>query len=198
VALLLTLFEHEFSPPFDWTDADLTALDRLRTLVGADVLRPAFRNGHKVLQGAQFVGVLRLSGGRTVQVLPKMFRPDAGSDTARAAEASRNLLHLLTYARNLPVRETPRVPLRNEAVDWFEILTRLFASHLWHEWRRGLLRNYSARDDDRSPVLRGRWRVSEQVRRPWQKHVFAVTYDEFDADNRLNQVFRFVVERLWG
>jgi len=195
---ILTLFEHE-SPPFAWTARDVAALEQLRTLAGGDVLRATVKNGASVLQAAQFVGVVRL-GGRTIQILPKMFRPGAGSDTDRAEharQAARNLLHLLAYARNLPLRETPRAPLRDQATDWFEILTRLFASHLWDEWRRGPLRGYVAFDHDRSSVLRGRWRVAEQIRRPWEKHVFAITADEFSADNRLNRVLRFVVERLW-
>lgn len=192
-----TLFEHD-SLPFHWHDADLAVLERLRERAGTDVLRATIRrDGTRALQATQFVGVVRLSSGRTVQVLPKMFRPNAASESARAEQAARGLLHLLAYAHNLPVPETPRAPLRSDAADWFEILTQLFASHLQNEWRRGPLRGYSARDDDCSPVLRGRWRVAEQARRPWQKHVFAVSYDEFDADNRLNRVLRFVVERLW-
>jgi hypothetical protein len=30
-----------------------------------------------------------------------------------------------------------------------------------------------------------------------RRHKFAVAYDEFTADNALNRVFRFVIERLW-
>jgi 5-methylcytosine-specific restriction enzyme subunit McrC len=73
----------------------------------------------------------------------------------------------------------------------------LFATHLRDEWRRGPVRRYVSRDEDRSPTLRGKWRVSDQLRRPAEKHVFAITSDEFSADNPLNRVFRFVVERLW-
>jgi 5-methylcytosine-specific restriction enzyme subunit McrC len=51
--------------------------------------------------------------------------------------------------------------------------------------------------EDELPVLRGKWRIAEQLRRPYRQHVFPVAYDEFTADNSLNRVFRFVLERLW-
>ncbi len=35
------------------------------------------------------------------------------------------------------------------------------------------------------------------MRRPAVRHKFTVSFDEFTADNKLNRVFRFVVERLW-
>lgn len=35
------------------------------------------------------------------------------------------------------------------------------------------------------------------MRRPAVRHKFSVSFDEFTADNKLNRVFRFVVERLW-
>ena len=46
-------------------------------------------------------------------------------------------------------------------------------------------------------MLKGTWRITEQIRRPERKHIFAVTYDEFTADSPINRVFRYVVERLW-
>lgn len=46
-------------------------------------------------------------------------------------------------------------------------------------------------------MLRGTWRIGEQLRHPVSKHRFAVAHDEFLTDNPLNRVLRFVVESLW-
>lgn len=193
IVSVITLFEHE-TVDFAWTDRDLAALARVNRSVGVEVLSATIgRGGQRRLQAAQHVGVVRL-GARTFQILPKMYRPDAGG--GRAQEATHNLLSLLAYAGCLTIREHALAPLLRQDADWFELLTRLFPSHLRDEWRRGVLRGYQARDED-SPTLRGRWRVGDQLRRPERRHLFAVTYDEFTADNPLNRVFRFVVERLW-
>lgn len=191
----LTLFEHE-SKPFSWSDRDLVTFERLRRTLGVDVVRATIRNGERAIQAAQHVGVVRL-GHRAVQILPKMYRAnDAVPEQQRAQEATRNLLHLLAYAGQLPIREHEIAPLMRRDSDWFEILTHLFASHLMEEWQRGASRSYQTVEAE-LPVLKGKWRITEQLRRPERKHIFAVAYDEFTADNPLNRVFRYVVERLW-
>ncbi len=191
----LTLFEHE-SKPFSWSDRDLVTFERLRRTLGVDVVRATIRNGERAIQAAQHVGVVRL-GHRAVQILPRMYRAnDAAPEQQRAHEATRNLLHLLAYAGQLPIREHEIAPLMRRDSDWFEILTHLFASHLMEEWQRGASRNYQTIEAE-LPVLKGKWRITEQLRRPERKHIFAVAYDEFTADNPLNRVFRYVVEQLW-
>ena len=191
----LTLFEHE-SRKFGWTDKDYAALERLRKEIGVEILRPGWRNGERVLQAAQHVGVVRLNG-RTIQVLPKIYRPSQdATEAARTREATRNLLYLLAYAGQLPVREHALAPLLRHGDDWFELLTRLFATHLLEEWRRGAHRTYQTVEAD-SPVLKGKWRIGDQLRQPLRRHLFSVAYDEFTADNPLNRILRFVTERLW-
>ena len=144
------------------------------------------------MQATQYVGVVRL-GRETIQVLPKIYRhEECGPD-----EAARNLLHLLAVAADLPVREHALAPLLRRHADWFEILTRLFATHLTDAWQRGVVRGYVPIEDNDSPLLRGKWRLTAQLRRPAHRHRFCVTYDEFTPDNPLNRVLRFVVERLW-
>ncbi|HEX8188839.1 MAG TPA: hypothetical protein VF586_10840 [Pyrinomonadaceae bacterium] len=193
-----TFFEHE-QRPFGWSEGEAAALERLNRAAGAEVLRATWRAGRRELRASQHVGVVRL-GRRAVQVLPKTHRAGAGSSAAereaRAEEATRNLLHMLAHAGRLPVREHATAPLLRRGGDWFEVLTRLFATHLREEWQRGAHRRYEAVEEE-LPVLKGRWRVAESLRRPARRHLFPVAFDEFTADNALNRVFRFVVERLW-
>jgi 5-methylcytosine-specific restriction enzyme subunit McrC len=153
------------------------------------------RQGVQEFCATQHVGVFRL-GDRTIQVLPKIYRSAHADAGQRAREATHNLLHLLQIAGDVPVREHGLASLLCREMDWFEIMTRLFATHLREEWQRGASRDYALVEDDQ-PCLKGRWRVSEQLRRPGRDHIFAVAYDEFTADIPLNRVFRFVVERLW-
>jgi 5-methylcytosine-specific restriction enzyme subunit McrC len=190
----LTIFEHE-AKPLEWTDRDLVLLDQMRSSAGAEILRPTVRGRVRHIQAAQHVGVVRLRS-RTIQILPKIYRLGETDEKDRAREATRNLLYMLECAGNLPVREHALAPLLKFGDDWFEILTRLFASHLLEEWQRGAYRTYYTVEDD-LPVLKGKWLISEQLKHPARGHIFTVAYDEFTADNQLNRVFRFAVERLW-
>jgi 5-methylcytosine-specific restriction enzyme subunit McrC len=193
VPRVLTLFEHE-PKPYPWTDRDLARIEQLNLAYGAEVLRATVFRGEKVLQAVEYVGVIRL-GARSIQVLPKIYK-SATPVERRGGEATRNLLHMLAYAGQFAVREQDLAPLVSQQSDWFEILTRLFVSHLMEEWQRGAFLSYQAVEDE-LPLLKGKWRITDQLRRPERGHIFSVTYDTFSADTALNRVFRYVVERLW-
>lgn len=193
----INLFEYGQTSGFNWTDRELAALERINKSIGSEILRPTIgAGGARELKAGSYVGVVRF-GSRTIQVLPKIYKSsEAASEQDRAREATRNLLYMLAYAGRLPVREHALAPLLRHGSDWFEILTRLFASHLLEEWQRGAHRTYQT-VEDALPVLKGKWRIADQLRHPIRQHIFSVTYDEFTADNPLNRIFRFVVERLW-
>src|SRR5215204_6028469 len=168
-----TLFEHE-SKAFAWTNRDLALLERIRLATGADVLRATVRHGKRAVQAMQHVGVVRL-GNRTIQVLPKIYRTrDPESEAVQTREATANLLRMLAYAGELPVREHELAPLMRQTDNWFEILTRLFATHLREEWQRGAHRNYQVIDED-LPLLKGKWRIADQLKRPMRRYIFSVS-----------------------
>lgn len=190
-----TVFEHDPVEGKEWSHADFVALARLNNQFKSPLLLDVIHNGKRTFKATQHVGVIRLRN-HTIQVLPKIYRSATTETKTRAQEATSNLLHMLSYAGDLPIREHTVAPLLSRGTDWFEILTHLFATHLMQEWQRGVVRGYVVIEDE-LPTLRGKWRLTDQLRRPERKHLFAVAYDEFTADNPLNRVFRFVVERLW-
>jgi 5-methylcytosine-specific restriction enzyme subunit McrC len=189
----LALFEYELSCGFDWTDQEQEAIAYLETVIGDCPLETVIHNGKRELKARQYVGVFRL-GDRTVQVLPKMYRSTDRENQNQ--EAVRNLLYMLEYTNQLSVKQYSLASLSQQDLDWFEILTRLFAINLLEEWQRGAFRNYQSVSDT-LPVLKGKWNLNEQFRRPERKHLFSVTFDEFTADNQLNRALRYVVERLY-
>lgn len=189
----LTLFEHEIRD-CPLSSRHLVQLDQLQRRLNEKVLQPVYRSGGWALRAGQYVGVVRL-GPWTIQILPKIYRASDLSEEARARTATANLLHMLAYAGILRVRESEVSDLLSRESDWFELLTYLFAHHLREEWQHGPSRSYQVLEDE-LPLLKGKWRLNEQFRRPERAHRFAVAYDEFTADIPLNRIFRFVVERL--
>lgn len=189
----LSLFEYELSSGFNWTDREQEAIAKLEKILGDRLFDLTIQNGDRELKARQYVGVFRL-GDRTVEVLPKMYRSNYAA--SQKQEAVRNLLYMLEYTNQLSVKQYALSSLSQQDLDWFEILTRLFAMNLLEEWQRGAFRNYQSVSDT-LPVLKGKWNLTEQLRRPERKHLFAVTFDEFTADNQLNRVLRYVVERLY-
>ena len=187
---ITTLFEYESTEISD--GYELKCLEQLSKTTGIEILKPVVKNGHVQFQARQHVGVLRL-GRRTIQILPKIHRSHNRKQDQQ--EAARNLLFMLDYAEDLRIREVSLAALQRSQ-NWFEVLIYLFASHLKQEWQKTAHRSYQPIDAVLS-VLKGKWQIAAQLRRPEQKHLFTVTYDEFTVDNPLNRIFRYVVEKLW-
>jgi 5-methylcytosine-specific restriction enzyme subunit McrC len=187
---LVTLFEYESMEISD--SYELKCLEQLSKVTGIEILKPLVRNGQLRFQARQYVGVLRL-GRRTIQILPKIHRSHDREQNQQ--EAAHNLLFMLDYAGYLGIREVNLAALQRSQ-NWFEVLIHLFASHLKQEWQKTAHRSYQPLDAV-LPVLKGKWQIAAQLRRPEQKHLFTVTYDEFTVDNPLNRIFRYVVEKLW-
>jgi hypothetical protein len=148
----ITLFEHGVTSGFGWTDSDLVALDRIRRQDGVEILRPTVRSAKRKLQATQHVGVFRFRD-RTIQVLPKIYRDETQDKELQIREPTKNLLHLLEVAGNLPIREQGIAPLLRRDMDWFAILTRLFATHLRDEWQRGATRIPHISSCGKCPIL---------------------------------------------
>jgi 5-methylcytosine-specific restriction enzyme subunit McrC len=191
--MITTLFEYKISTNFNWTDRERIAVDKLEKIVGKPVLELIFHNGKREIRATQYVGIFCL-GQRTIEVLPKMYASTKIEDPRQ--QAVRNLLYMLEYTKQLSIQQYALASLLEQNLDWLEILTRLFAKNLLEEWQRGAFRSYQSVADT-LPVLKGKWNLTEQLCHPERKHLFSVTYDEFTADNQLNRVLRYVVERLW-
>ncbi len=196
----ITLFEYE-AIPYEVLGVEpdsevLGELEKLNASSGEDLVKLE----RKQLRATRFVGVMR-TRSLTLQVLPKIDHdgsPEAGGEALKRAErsAAGNLLRMLSYTRDLKVREQDVASLVSQPSDWLELLTRLFARDLHALMRRGMSRAY-VRVEETLPVMKGRWNIARQLaRKPHIKHLFDVAYDEFSVDTVLNRVFKFVVERL--
>jgi 5-methylcytosine-specific restriction enzyme subunit McrC len=192
----ITLFEHDYSP-FLWTDKDLSDLDRVNKLLGAELLSFTIKGKDRYIKSNEYVGIIRF-GNYSIQVLPKMYKNAPGiSQKEIERQATGNLLHMLSIAGQLPFKDNDLTNLLEKKLDWFEIITRLFVKNMIKEWQRGVYRTYQTREEELS-ILRGKWKVYELIKKPERKHRFSVQYDEFETDNLMNRIFRFVVERLWN
>ena len=204
---LITLFEYQsaayteigLSP----NDPDIQALARFCAAARKETREQALLALElDRVKATQFVGILR-AGHTTFQILPKIdARGNAeaapGSEEFQQAitSAQNNLMFMLTYAFDLKAEAQEIANLANQRLDWFELLTRLFAQELHRQVQMGLQHSYVIQEET-LPVLRGRWDIGRQVRRnPQTWFPFETIYDEFSADHPLNRLFRFVTRQL--
>jgi len=134
----------------------------------------------------EWVGVLQIDGLQ-VEVVPKVDRrADARLDDEAAAR--HNLLTMLAYTPNSPIRERDLASLIRDDVPLHELLFRLFAERLERELIRGIERGYVERHEDLSTV-RGRMDLRRQILALGGRgEKFACVHDVFDEDTPLNRI----------
>ena len=105
------------------------------------------------------------------------------------------LVFLMGYARRPEYWRSDRV-LLDPAADLPEALTDAFVRQAKRALEQGLLKGYLTVDET-LPVLRGRIREADQVRRRWGMGIpLEVRYDDFTVDIGENRLLLGAVERL--
>lgn len=147
---------------------------------GVVIAAPAITPGHWSLAPAGKVGVVRL-GDLEVWIRPKI--------------DIRQIVFLLGYALNPSGWRDLDVPLV-AAPDLLTAVAYAFIRQAERATQQGLLQGYRT-FDDALPVLRGRIREADQMRRRHGLPVpLEVLYDEFTVDIPENQMLRAAAERL--
>ena len=142
---------------------------------------PVFRFSRTELRARQYVGVIR-AGGKTVQILPKIYNQDR-DDLAF-------LVFLLSYTRKLALKPTGTAEYERLNGSFLEIWIRFFATEC--NW---LLRHHPRRAyvEVEEPVgyVRGKL-LSERMRTGRERltGTYPCRYEVFTADHLLNQVLK--------
>lgn len=150
-------------------------------------------NGGKA---TSYVGVIQIPG-LTLEILPKIDRPDANGDKEKKRSAQDNLLYMLSITRKVPIEERDLAGL-NTGHDLLDSLIAIFTSRLLDELRKGLEHNYIHHEENLS-ILKGKLLFSQHIRHnaSHQERAF-VGFDEFIADTPLNRIFKVTCRRLLG
>ena len=190
---LVTLYEHHnYSYAEIKIPAEHIVFERLEQ-INLKSKKEILTLTRKGIRTNEMVGVLQVDEF-TFQILPKIDQPETGKEVAN--QAVLNLLFMLSYAHDLKLHLPDLAHLTSRHDNWYEVLTFLFASDLHRQVQSGFAQNYVQREE-MQPVIRGRWDLNRQIGvHAFVKDRFDVIFDEFSPDTRLNQILRFVVDRL--
>jgi 5-methylcytosine-specific restriction enzyme subunit McrC len=131
----------------------------------------------------------------SIEILPKMYR-DGLTEAAQVEHAQRNLLYLLHYCYDIPIYESEIAHMQFRKANWFEILTFMFTRTLQDIFKKGAQKQYISVEEN-LPYFKGKCLIQKHIAvNSFKKHLFYVNYDEFSPDIQLNQVLKFVVNKL--
>lgn len=178
----LTLNEYESTDPLDLSERDLRMI-RSEVNEGAERLDLTFdRDGMVTLRATQYVGIVSLPDGPTLQI-----RPKAGQT---------NLLTLLRYAQGVQSETIEEETSISAGRTFIEALAALFEAELEAVIRQGLHRDYR-RVEEAEEHLRGRLNVQKQIQRQGITPTrFECSYDELTYDTIPNKAALFAATHL--
>jgi len=142
------------------------------------------RDGQAILKAKQYVGVIGLPNGPTIEIQPKA--------------TGTNLLHLLRYSQGVePLTAEQKTKLR--AGDTFiDALAAMFDAELSGVLDKGLSKGYRERQSTEQH-LRGRLDLQRQIQRQGLKPTaFESTYSELTQDTIVNRAILYATSILIG
>jgi 5-methylcytosine-specific restriction enzyme subunit McrC len=174
----LTLSEYQTLPGVSLTDDVVAALLRLGSVIG--VARSLDNPGAFDLTATSWIGVIELED-IAIEIRPKV--------------PLDNILFMISFSLNRPGWHESQAELE-PSDSLVEAVARLFATDVQRAIRRGVLHGYRL-EEAALPVVRGRLRFDEQIRRRFGHFPpVEVRYDEFTDDILENQLIKAALTRV--
>jgi 5-methylcytosine-specific restriction enzyme subunit McrC len=205
------MFEHDKvtqdDPRFTFTPGELIQIERFnermrrREGLKRKVLDVSLNaHGEASIRSSSYVGVMRI-GKRTIQILPKIAKKGSEGDNRHEAifsSAVHNLLFMLSFTKRLRIKEVDLSRLSRVDDDFFEFLIYLFAKNTLELLKRNMCKEYVDLEEN-VVFLKGKIKFSSHIKHNAAlKHRFYTEFDDFSADNLLNQILKYTTHLLLG
>lgn len=146
------------------------------------------------IQIKNYVGFLQ-KGKTKLQVLPKIY---SGSEIVKdEIEASMSFLfRLLAWSGYFSFKDLDELDISIRKKDAFEILIRIFIQKFLMEFNKAPHYEYVTQIENQQ-IIKGKILFTETIKHNshlMHKHI--VEFDEFSIDNKLNQLFKFIILEL--
>lgn len=142
--------------------------------------------GYGTARSTNWVGTLGL-GPRSIEVVPKIDASDGPVSDARTRE---NLLCMIARAGLVPVTQADIAKMAGSGKPLLSSFMDLYVDNLMREWRRGAVREYITRSENRT-FLRGKLLFQDQLRLNLvQRQRFFTSCDECIEDGPVSRLLK--------
>lgn len=142
----------------------------------------------KVITAKNYVGIITLNDGITIEILPKIY--SASVDDNFGTRTKRVLIDMLKTLREIPFKSLKNSFVNIEKMDIFEIFIRMFVNEVFFIVKRGLKCSYEAIAEN-TTFFKGKILFSKQVKlNRFHKERIYVEYDAFTANRPENKLLK--------
>ena len=149
----------------------------------------------KVITAKNYVGIITLNDGTTIEILPKIY--SAVEDDVAGAKAKRLLVDMLKTLRDSPYKSLQTSSVNIEKMNIFEVFIRMFIDEVFFIVKRGLKCSYETIEEN-TTFFKGKMKFSQQIKfNHSHKERSFVEYDSFNANRPENRLLKSTLLYLY-
>ena len=149
----------------------------------------------KVITAKNYVGIITLSDGTTIEILPKIF--SAVEDDAAGTKTKRLLIDMLKTLRDSPYKNLQTSSVNIAKMNIFEVFIRMFVDEVFFIVKRGLKCSYETVEEN-TTFFKGKMKFSQQIKfNHSHKERSFVEYDSFNANRPENRLLKATLLYLY-
>ena len=147
----------------------------------------------KIITAKNYVGVITMGDGTTIEILPKIFSHETITD----GKVKKLLVDMLKTLRNAPFKSLQSTNVNIEKLNIFEIFIRMFVDEVFYIVKRGLKCDYETIQSNES-VFKGKMIFTGQIKYNYaHKERSFVEYDEFNTNRAENKILKSTLGYLY-
>lgn len=149
----------------------------------------------KVITAKNYVGIITLKDGTTIEILPKIHSSIANDENS--TKTKRVLIDMLKTLRETPYKSFQTSHVSIEKMNIFEVFIRMFVDEVFFIVKRGLKCNYEAVEEN-TTFFKGKIKFSQQVKlNHAHKERSYVEYDAFTSNRPENRLLKATLLYLY-
>ena len=149
----------------------------------------------KVITAKNYVGVITMNDGTTIEILPKVY--SAIGDDLSGKRTKKLLVDMLKTLRDSPYRSLQTTNVNIEKMNIFEVFIRMFVDEVFFIVKRGLKCSYETIEENVS-FFRGKMKFSQQIKfNHTHKERNYVEYDAFTTNRPENRLLKATLTHLY-
>lgn len=175
---------------------DFILTNRSKNIDALELMGVSAKKGvGKIITAKNYVGIIILNDGTTIEILPKIH--SAIIDDDLGTRTKQVLVNMLKTLRETPFKSLQTSYVNIEKMNIFEIFIRMFVDEVFFIVKRGLKCNYEAVEEN-TRFYKGKMLFSEQVKlNHSHKERNYVEYDAFTANRPENKLLKATLLYLY-
>ncbi len=173
-----TIYEYE----------EVTNNDLKDHIINTSELHKYFKLEWRTLKARQYCGILNFNG-IDFYLLPKIANHNDDQNL-------NIFIYMLKYVYNIKLENENIGSSQNiKTKNLLEMFIQLFAHTLLIELKKGIYKEYITEQDNLT-TLKGKYLINENIKHNFTKNKIYCEFDEFSANNSLNQFFLYTIKYL--